>query len=85
MRAIITVTGKDAVGIIAQVSATCTEANANITSYYKQARAEFCTGVRDPKSDADWQTYLNDLDDLRYHEDWIGPAQTSWDMDKAAK
>ena len=30
MRAIITVTGKDAVGIIAQVSATCTEANANI-------------------------------------------------------
>lgn len=30
MRAIITVTGKDAVGIIAQVSASCTEANANI-------------------------------------------------------
>ncbi len=30
MRAIITVTGKDTVGIIAQVSATCTEANANI-------------------------------------------------------
>ena len=30
MRAIITVTGKDAVGIIAQVSAACTEANANI-------------------------------------------------------
>lgn len=30
MRAIITVTGKDAVGIIAQVSACCTEANANI-------------------------------------------------------
>ena len=62
-----------------------TEANSNIASYYKQARAEFCTGVRDPKSDADWQTYLNDLDNLRYHEDWIGPAQTSWDMDKAAQ
>lgn len=30
MRAIITVAGKDSVGIIAQVSATCTEANANI-------------------------------------------------------
>ena len=30
MRAIITVTGKDAVGIIAQVSAACTEVNANI-------------------------------------------------------
>lgn len=30
MRAIITVTGKDAVGIIAQVSAACTEAKANI-------------------------------------------------------
>ena len=62
-----------------------TEANSNIASYYKQARAEFCTGVRDPKSDADWQAYLKDLDNLRYHEDWIGPAQTSWDMDKAAQ
>ena len=30
MRAIITVTGKDSVGIIAQVSAACTEVNANI-------------------------------------------------------
>ena len=30
MRAIITVAGKDSVGIIAQVSAACTEANANI-------------------------------------------------------
>jgi ACT domain-containing protein len=30
MRAIITVSGKDAVGIIAQVSCACTEANANI-------------------------------------------------------
>ncbi len=30
MKAIITVTGKDAVGIIAQVSSTCTEVNANI-------------------------------------------------------
>ena len=30
MRAIITVTGKDSVGIIAQVSAACSEVNANI-------------------------------------------------------
>lgn len=30
MRAIITVSGKDAVGIIAQVSCACTEVNANI-------------------------------------------------------
>lgn len=30
MRAIITVAGKDSVGIIAQVSAACTEVNANI-------------------------------------------------------
>ncbi len=30
MRAIITVTGKDSVGIIAQVSAACSEINANI-------------------------------------------------------
>ena len=30
MRAIITVTGKDCVGIIAQVSAACSEVNANI-------------------------------------------------------
>ncbi len=31
MRAIITVTGKDTVGIIAKVSKTCAEYNANIT------------------------------------------------------
>lgn len=30
MKAIITVSGKDTVGIISQVSAACTEANANI-------------------------------------------------------
>ena len=30
MRAIITVTGKDSVGIIAQVAAACSEVNANI-------------------------------------------------------
>lgn len=56
-----------------------TEANANITSYYKQARAEFCTGVRDPEDDSQWQSYLNDLESLGYYEDWIGTAQESWD------
>ena len=59
-----------------------TEANTNITTYYQTARAEFCTGLRNPSSDADWDAYLKDLENLGYYTDWIGPAQLSWDMDR---
>ena len=55
------------------------EANANITTYYKQARANFCNGVIDPSNDNDWNTYVSDLEGLGYYENWIAVAQESWD------
>lgn len=33
-----------------------------VTDYIKEARAKFGTGVWDPNNDADWQTYLNELE-----------------------
>ena len=58
---------------------TYTEANANISSYVKQARANFCNGITDPNNDADWNKYLQDLEGLGYYENWIGVAQESYD------
>jgi len=50
----------------------------DLTSYISTARANFCNGITDPNSDADWQTYLNDLDRLGKDE-WLQIAQTSYD------
>jgi len=33
-----------------------------LCDYIKEARAEFATGVLDPNNDADWQSYLNNLE-----------------------
>lgn len=52
---------------------------ANIESNVATATAEFVTGVRDPASDADWQSYLDGLTNLgadRYVEIW----QTAYDQ-----
>ncbi len=38
------------------------EISTNLQSYVKEARALFATGVLDPNSDADWQTYLDNLE-----------------------
>ncbi|TCL82677.1 putative aldouronate transport system substrate-binding protein [Rathayibacter sp. PhB179] len=46
---------------------------ANVESSVATATAEFVTGVRDPASDADWQSYLDALTSLgadRYAEIW---------------
>ena len=59
-----------------------TDANAEITSYFKTARAEFCTGVRNPSDDADWNSYLADLESLGYNDVWIAAAQTSYELSK---
>ncbi|MGP4113694.1 ABC transporter substrate-binding protein [Streptomyces sp. 4N509B] len=45
----------------------------NVETYITTATAEFVTGVRDPDSDGDWQSYLDGLDGLgvdRYLEIW---------------
>ena len=41
MKAVITVTGKDSVGIIARVSALCTEHNANIVDITQSVLSEY--------------------------------------------
>ena len=48
-----------------------------LTSYIRNRRAEFCTGVLDPNSDADWQNYLDGLDALKYDR-WIELAQIGY-------
>ena len=54
------------------------EFTSDLTSYIKKARDEFCTGIRDPENDADWQQYLTDLETLGYSR-WIEIAQTAYD------
>jgi putative aldouronate transport system substrate-binding protein len=53
----------------------------NIESFVSTATAEFVTGTRDPSSDAAWEQYLTDLDNLgaaRYLEIW----QNAYDANK---
>lgn len=38
------------------------EISSNLLDYMEQARAMFVTGVMDPNSDADWQTYLSNME-----------------------
>ena len=47
-------------------------------SYYRQCRTDFCTGQLNPNSDADWQTYLDTLEDMGI-EDWLTMAQLAYD------
>lgn len=56
-----------------ETSAELAELQTNITSYITQANAEFATGQRDVTDDAEWESYLSDLDGLglaRYIELW---------------
>jgi len=55
------------------------ETNLEIASYYKKAKNEFCMGMRDPNSDADWQAYLDDLDRLQIKECFIEIGQNVYD------
>ena len=55
-----------------------------IYGYINRARAEFCTGIRNPESDTDWQIYLEDLATLKLQECWLDTAQASYDRQKAA-
>ena len=49
----------------------------DLTDYISDRRSEFCTGLMDPNSDADWQTYLDGLDRLKYDR-WIELAQIGY-------
>ena len=45
MKAVITVTGRDSVGIISRVSALCTEHNANIVEITQSVLSEYCAMI----------------------------------------
>jgi len=36
----------------------------NVGDRRSKAQTEFCTGVLDPNSDADWNAYIKELEDL---------------------
>ena len=57
---------------------TRTEIEKDLQEYIKDRRAQFCTGLMDPRSDADWQAYLEGRKSLRYDE-WVALAQTADD------
>ena len=51
MKAVVTVTGKDSVGIIAKVSALCAEHNANIIDITQSVLSEYCAMIMLGESD----------------------------------
>jgi len=53
--------------------------NSDLDNYVTMAMAEFCTGIRDPYDDAQWNEYLKDLEDLHFTEVWVDLAQEDYD------
>jgi putative aldouronate transport system substrate-binding protein len=53
----------------------------NINEYVRQAIAEFTTNARDINSDAAWNTYLRDLQNMGLN-DWISISQTTYNRQK---
>ena len=49
-----------------------------VTDYVDEARALFVSGVMDPNSDADWQTYLDNLNTLGLN-DFMAVTQSAWE------
>ena len=54
------------------------EWHSDINKVVSTARADFCTGRKDPNSDADWEAYLNDLAAVNYEESWIKLGQSAY-------
>ena len=54
-----------------------TELSTGIGDYIDEARALFVSGVMDPYNDADWQTYLDNLNTLHLDR-FISIAQAAW-------
>ena len=49
-----------------------------VETLYRSATAEFTVGVRDINSDAAWNDYLKQMDNIGLNE-WIRVAQEAWD------
>ena len=50
----------------------------NCGQYINKSRSEFCTGTMNPNDDAQWQAYLDQLEQLGL-QDWLDLAQTVYD------
>ncbi len=59
------------------------ETNTELTNLVRRAKNEFVMGLRDPSSDADWNSYVNDLYSLNHDECWEELAQASYDRQVA--
>ena len=57
------------------------EAIINIPPYVTQTLAEFVTGARDPNSDADWNQYLAELENMGLSR-WLEIAQDAYNRTK---
>ena len=44
------------------------EARTTLQTYVQEATNLFCVGQMDPNSDTDWQSYLDELNNLQYKE-----------------
>ena len=55
-----------------------TEIAKEFTSFVKDRRAQFCTGVLDPRNDAQWQEYLDGLQALHMDE-YLALGQEAYD------
>ena len=56
-----------------------TDVNADVTDYIKTSRTQFCNGILDPNSDADWNDYLANLKSLGTYDPWMSTAQTAYE------
>ena len=61
----------------AEEAEVVSEVSQILTDYVKSARALFATGAMDPNSDADWQSYLDALENQGYN-DYIEVAQAAY-------
>ena len=48
-----------------------------LKAYFKEARAQFVSGVMDPNNDADWNNYLAELDTMGL-ADYIATAESGY-------
>ena len=57
------------------------EFESDVKEYIKTARAEFCTGVKDPNKDSDWNAYVEAVKALNYDR-WVEINQMAYDRMK---
>jgi putative aldouronate transport system substrate-binding protein len=55
-----------------------TEVQADLQDTLNTWRAEFITGVKDPNNDADWNAFLDELEEKGMY-DWMDAAQSAYD------